>query len=140
MAVYVLGFAFHNGAVALIHKNKGPSCVVGKYNGIGGKVEQGEPALKAMIREFEEETGVLIDGWTRFCGLRVRAYNALIYCYKVHLNGERPELIQKTDERVSWENLSNVSKLPIVPNLRWLIPMALDQDKLSAFVDDNTPG
>lgn len=34
---------------------------VGKYNGVGGKVEQGETVLEATVRETNEEIGVLID-------------------------------------------------------------------------------
>lgn len=141
MSTYVLGFAFHEEtqSVALVHKLHGPAPVINKWNGIGGHVEEGEPALMAMRREFEEETGVMLMDWTRFCALRVKAYDALIYCYRIYLSGKRPQLQQKTDERVDW-HFWNLEVLPVVPNLRWLIPMARDKDKLSAFVDDNTPG
>lgn len=140
MTIYVLGFAFYQDSVALIEKKRGPKPVVNKLNGIGGHVEPGEPALKAMIREFQEETGVYVGNWQRYCALRVKAYDALIYCYKAHLIGERPELYQHTDEHVDWYGIEGLRDHPIVPNLSWLIPMALDQDKLSAFIDDNTPG
>ena len=57
---YVVGFAFTKGLkdVALILKNK-PANLEGKLNGIGGKIEAGEKPLEAMIREFNEEAGVL---------------------------------------------------------------------------------
>lgn len=67
---YCLGFAFnyfHN-EVLLIKKNK-PNWQKGKYNGVGGKLEEGETALEAMVREFEEESGVPthMDQWKEVC-------------------------------------------------------------------------
>jgi 8-oxo-dGTP diphosphatase len=34
---------------------------LGKYNGLGGKVEPGEDVLAAVIREVQEESGLLLD-------------------------------------------------------------------------------
>lgn len=55
---YVLGFMFSPDAelVALICKDK-PAWQKGALNGIGGKIEEGETPIEAMVREFEEETG-----------------------------------------------------------------------------------
>ena len=64
MIRYVAGLAFTNSAlqcVALVHKNRGPSGVVGKWTGIGGKIEEGETPSEAMVREFAEETGIVIE-------------------------------------------------------------------------------
>ena len=59
MIHYALGFAFNVGLtqVALIEKLK-PDWQKGKLNGIGGKVNNFENYNLAMVREFEEETGV----------------------------------------------------------------------------------
>jgi 8-oxo-dGTP diphosphatase len=66
--VYVLGFAFTPEAdkVVLIRK-KHPAWQAGLLNGVGGKVEKDELHVDAMVREFYEETGVLIsaDQWER---------------------------------------------------------------------------
>lgn len=61
MKRYVLGFAFdEHRRVALIKKNR-PDWQAGRWNGIGGSVEEGETSKEAMAREFAEETGVLIE-------------------------------------------------------------------------------
>lgn len=55
--------------VVLIRKNR-PAWQEGKLNGVGGKVEPGETAYRAMAREFVEETGY--DGplaWERYVSL-----------------------------------------------------------------------
>ena len=67
MIHYVLGFLFRgNGRdVLLIHKARGPSNVRGRLNGVGGKVNPGEPPFAAMRRESIEECGVDVS-WTRY--------------------------------------------------------------------------
>ena len=59
---YVLGFAFDERRewVALIRKDRGPECNIGKLNGVGGKIKVGESLHDAMSREFAEETGVML--------------------------------------------------------------------------------
>lgn len=56
----VCGFMFDKRTqelVALIRKKR-PDWQAGKVNGVGGKIERGEKAHAAMVREFQEETGV----------------------------------------------------------------------------------
>lgn len=54
---YSVGFAFYEDFVVLIWKQR-PAFQKGFLNGVGGEIEQGEDAIRAMAREFEEETGV----------------------------------------------------------------------------------
>jgi 8-oxo-dGTP diphosphatase len=51
-----LCFIMRDGRVLLIHKKRGLGA--GKINGPGGKLEPGESALEAAIRETQEEIGV----------------------------------------------------------------------------------
>ncbi len=44
--------------VLLIKRNKKP--FAGLYNGVGGKIEDGETVIAATIRECKEETGITI--------------------------------------------------------------------------------
>ena len=46
-------FVIRDGQVLLIHKKRGLGA--GKLNGPGGKIEPGETALEAAVREVEEE-------------------------------------------------------------------------------------
>jgi 8-oxo-dGTP diphosphatase len=64
MQEYVCGFMFDQKAekVVLIEKGK-PDWQKGKFNGVGGKIEQSDRwAIRAMMREFLEETGVVTLG------------------------------------------------------------------------------
>ena len=55
---YVLGFVFNysKNQVLLIEKQR-PAWQMGRWNGIGGEIEEGETPYQAMVRESVEETG-----------------------------------------------------------------------------------
>lgn len=64
---YCVGFIFntsHN--LVLLIQKKRPAWQRGKLNGIGGHIEAGETGLDAMVRECEEETGLVIpaEAWS----------------------------------------------------------------------------
>lgn len=118
---YVCGFMFDDdGSVLLIEKLR-PDWQTGKLNGVGGRIEDGESGEEAMRREFLEETGIDHADWKLFCVLKdARGWPVLFY----RAEGAIQNAISTTDEMP----LScSVSNLPanVIPNLRWLIPMAL---------------
>jgi 8-oxo-dGTP pyrophosphatase MutT (NUDIX family) len=118
---YVAGFLFSEDkkSVALIEKKKGPPPVIGKWNAIGGKIEDGETSPVAMKREFIEETGVGLSlDWLRFLRLEGEDWSVDFYHAFGNLRIESVE-----EEKVSWFTLDELPK--VVSNLRWIIPMAL---------------
>jgi 8-oxo-dGTP pyrophosphatase MutT (NUDIX family) len=124
MIRYVAGFLFDESLqhVALILKHK-PDWLAGTYNGIGGKVEPGEDWLEAMIREFEEETGVRVEHWTHTVTLQ----NDLFECrfFMARSNGVFQVKTQE-NEPISIHKVADVPTLPTVPNVQWLVPLQLD--------------
>ncbi len=68
MTRYVLGFLMDRGFVVLVRKER-PSWQKGRLNGVGGHLEEGEDELQAMVREFHEETGFMVqrERWKEFC-------------------------------------------------------------------------
>lgn len=123
MKNYVLGFLFstdHN-VVALIQKQR-PTWQKGKLNGIGGHIEGQETPEQAMIREFQEETGVPIRNWQRFAVMSGPEW--ICYCFRSFSNVVS-SIRSVTDEQVG---IADTGSLPfnVVPNLKWLVPMALD--------------
>lgn len=125
---YVLGFMFKTdkSAVVLIEKNR-PAWQAGKLNGVGGKLEPSEHTVAAMVREFKEETGcdTKPGDWRYF--LTLEGGDWRVYCYKAF--GEA-DLRWVTDECPHWFFLFELNEHPIIPNLAWLIPMALDSDRI----------
>ena len=128
---YVVGLYFNedHSKVALIRKNR-PEWQKGKLNGIGGKIEEGESIYEAMIREFREEAGVEHAYWRLFSILTGKDFevNFLVGF------GDLSKLESKTDEKIELWNVDLISSYwrndELVPNLKWLIPLALDKDKI----------
>ncbi len=133
---YVVGFLFTTNLnqMSLIHKLK-PAWQKGKYNGIGGKIEKGETPAEAMRREFEEEAGLDIDTWRQFFVLRDKL-GSKIYFFEARSD----ELTESmTMEKISAHAVSiigarmyfnGMNEIQLIPNLRWLIPLALDKDSV----------
>jgi 8-oxo-dGTP diphosphatase len=124
--LYTVGFLFDRDEknVLLVHKTR-PKWQAGKWNGIGGKTEVNESARECMIREFEEEAGLRIENWYEFMCLNGSESNgnkfeiSFFYAYDDNLNDAR----SVTDEIIAIHAVDNLPN--VVPNLHWLIPMAL---------------
>lgn len=119
---YVVGFLFSSDTnrVALIRKSK-PRWQNGLLNGVGGKIDPDESPLQAMVREFEEEAGVRITDWRHFCTLRCA--HGVIWFYE---SRKDVDLTYRPEEPVDWFVVREIPLLLILPNLLWLIPLALD--------------
>ena len=136
---YVCGFAIYNNFVFLVLKQFGPEVVLGKWNGIGGKIEDGESSQAAMTREFLEETGLLIGDWHKFCSLRHANTFEVDFYYSFFVNPSWPLTYawptrNDVGEPLAWRD----SLTGAVPNLKWLLPMArsiaLSEESASVFV------
>lgn len=56
MTNYVVGFAFdaNRRHVVLIQKGRGPEELIGKLNGVGGKIEAGESSFRQWLGSSEK--------------------------------------------------------------------------------------
>ena len=124
--LYVVGFLFSEDMkrVVLIHKNK-PAWQVGLLNGVGGKIEQDESPKNAIKREFEEETGLTISDWKYYAKVSGDEWCVDFF----HATSKDIDSVKSiTDEKVEIFNVSDINTLPVIPNLKWLIPMCFDAD------------
>lgn len=128
--IYCLGFAFtpQQDQVLLILKNK-PEWQKGLYNGVGGKVEDGEAVYSAMAREFQEETGIAQQQglWTMFCSMIFDS--AYVVCFRTTLENPPvifvPQSAGDSHEIPSWFHINELPKNR-VENAGWLVPMAME--------------
>ena len=128
---YVLGFLFDEAReqVLLIKKNK-PRNLAGKWNGVGGKVEDGENYLDAMMREFEEEVGIETypANWEHciyFTGndsvtnkFAISVFRMFGDPYRYHRMEAEIPAVWMTDA---------LPQHALVPNLKWMLPMLADR-------------
>lgn len=124
---YVVGFRFYQGDhVVLIEKLK-PSWQCGLLNGVGGLVELGESGLQAMQREYLEETGEVIYAWQLFATLDFS--EAHVDFYRHAGDWATSTARTTTAEKVIHVHLEDLDSFELVPNLKWLIPLALAEDE-----------
>lgn len=144
---YVVGFLFHRNSidVALIRKNR-PEWQAGKLNGPGGKVEGTEAPRRAMRREFLEECGVDIEDWRGFAVIKGKEpagdpnYGGTyeVYFYTAICDHEVARQVRTmTDEEVLWVHAPSISsRKDVLPQLRWLIPLAQHSPDLYVTAED----
>lgn len=134
--IYVAGFAFNPtlDCVLLIEKAH-PEWQAGLMNGVGGKIKPNETSLEAMKREFEEETGICerLD-WRLFDTLSGQAqddkYGApwlVDFYYSIAPFGVLNTAYKMEDEFPVVVTVDTIQRRKdIIPNLRWLIPKAIN--------------
>jgi 8-oxo-dGTP diphosphatase len=100
----------------------------GKYNGVGGHIEQGEDPTSAARREIFEETGMNPVSMV-LCGVvmidtgRDPGINLYIYVGEME---DKPSSRPNKEGSLHWVKLSEVHNLPTVEDLPILLPRALD--------------
>jgi 8-oxo-dGTP diphosphatase len=129
MKKYVLVFLFNESCeyVLLIRKQR-PDWQRNKLNGLGGKVEDGETFAEAACREVFEEAGIKLvpDAWQPdFTITDGKTWECPVFSLKLP-NELFESFGTKTDERVDEYLVKDVSALPTLPNVKWMIPLLLD--------------
>ncbi|HEX8911117.1 MAG TPA: NUDIX domain-containing protein [Humisphaera sp.] len=124
MQHYACGFLFSpdRARVLLIRKRR-PAWQAGKLNGVGGKVEPGETPADAMAREFREEAGLSVAGWEPV--LRLAGPDWVGHFFRAF--GDVDAARSMTDEQLEIHPAAT-PPAEVIPNLRWMIPMLLDDD------------
>ena len=138
MTRYSAGFYFraNRSQVVLIEKKR-PKWMAGRYNAVGGHVYADEGFDAAMSREFEEEAGVLVpcERWKLFAYLEGDDENRgggrgpfKVAFYFTDAAPLDAKIRAMTDEVITIVDVKEVlvdRDLPVMPNLRWLLSMAL---------------
>lgn len=125
MQQYVLGFAFTAAGVLLIQKQR-PEWQAGRYNGIGGKVEEGEAIAQAMVREFKEEAGVsTAPGQWECLGHLYRPGQWFVYVYMTQLTAEQAaQVCSMTGETVRVFALEDIGDPSVIENVPVMVSLA----------------
>ena len=99
---------------------------------MGGHIEKDETSDFAMWREFKEETFHCVEMYDfknyailNGSGWRVYFFHALTEKLVI--------LSNSNDEKIVIAEVNNLPK-SVIPNLNWLIPMALDQDLIRPLI------
>jgi 8-oxo-dGTP diphosphatase len=122
---YTAAFLFRGDEVLLVRKGH-PKWQAGMMNGIGGEIEEGEDSFTCIIREFHEEANLMWNAWDYFCTENGPGY--LVNFYRGRLAPDDKYQAPATNDRgeeLEWCKALDI-KYPVIGNLHWLIPLALD--------------
>lgn len=121
--------------VLLIHRNARPEDEhLGKYNGLGGKLDPHESITEGMRRELFEETGLTIEhmtlrgtiSWPGF-GREGEDWFGFIFLITAYAGTPYAENAEGT---LSWEPLSRLlsGELPVWEGDKFFLPLLFDGD------------
>jgi 8-oxo-dGTP diphosphatase len=131
-----LCFVIRDGQILLIRKKRGLGA--GKINGPGGRLEPGETALAAAIREVQEEIGVTPTG-LEFVG---ELHFQFLDGYKLHVavfaaNGLTGELCETVEATPIWVSLDAIPYDEMWQDDPYWLPLVVARTKFTAhFVFD----
>ncbi len=127
MKKYTLGFIFNENMdkVLLIHKLV-PAWQVGKINGLGGKMEEVEDGLSCIVREIQEESGLITEkeSWEFICKMHSLDFNIDTFGYIY--TGDINDAKSLEAEQIEWFDVNNLPE-NVISNLKWLIPLTIDK-------------
>ena len=120
-------------SVLLVHRNKRSADEhLGKYNGLGGKMEIEEDALACLKREIKEEAGIICGdtelrgtiSWPGF-GKNGEHWFGFIFLVKSY-QGE-PEMTNEEGD-LHWKLISDFGALPMWEGDKYFLPMVFDDN------------
>lgn len=123
------------GSVLLVHRNARPGDMhLGKYNGLGGKLERDEDVVAGMRRELREEAGVealdlALRGTISWPGFGKNGEDWLGFVFVVtRFAGEPPSA--NAEGALEWVPVARVlaGELPFWPGDYHFLPLVFDAD------------
>jgi 8-oxo-dGTP diphosphatase len=119
--------------VLLIHRNRRPGDThLGKYNGLGGKLDAGEDVVACMRREIREEAGIDCDhlvlrgtiSWPGF-GKQGEDWFGFIFV----IDRWRGEPLRENPEgSLEWIEIERILDLPLWEGDRYFLPLVFGDD------------
>ncbi|MBN8716440.1 MAG: 8-oxo-dGTP diphosphatase [Xanthomonadales bacterium] len=119
--------------VLMIHRNARPGDQhLGKYNGLGGKLERDEDVLAGLRRELREEagiecTGVRLRGTLSWPGFGKQGEDWLGFVFLVEAFTGTP-LQRNPEGTLEWVERERLLDLPLWEGDRHFLPLVFDDD------------
>lgn len=117
----------------MVHRNARPGDQhLGKYNGLGGKLEPDEDVMAGMRREIHEEAGIhclslQLRGTISWPGFGRQGEDWLGFVFLVdRFEGEPPARNDEGD--LEWVALDDIASLPLWEGDRQFLPLVFDGD------------
>jgi len=133
--VATLGYVFSadRSQVLMIHRNARPGDQhLGKYNGLGGKIEADEDVVACMRREIREEAGIECDelslrGTISWPGFGKHGEDWLGFVFVVTKFSGEP-YASNPEGTLEWVDVDRIMDLPLWDGDRHFLPLVFDDD------------
>ena len=119
--------------VLMIHRNARPGDQhLGKYNGLGGKIERDEDVVAGMRREILEEAGIectamRLRGTISWPGFGRQGEDWLGFVFVIDAFEGTP-LESKPEGSLEWIEVDRILELPLWEGDRQFLPLVFDAD------------
>ena len=119
--------------VLLIHRNaRQDDDHLGKYNGLGGKLEANENVWTGMVREIKEETSLdVLDmqlrGTINWTGFGKKGEDWLGFIFLITKFEGHP-FAQNQEGDLVWQPIDTIDNLPMWEGDRHFLPLVFDDD------------
>jgi 8-oxo-dGTP diphosphatase len=117
----------------LIHRNKRQTDQhLGKFNGLGGKMEPGEDIYTCLVREIEEEANikcedVILRGTINWTGFGPNGEDWFGFIYLIKSFSGTPKSTNEEGDLI-WVPVEDIMDLPMWEGDRFFIPLVFDND------------
>ena len=119
--------------VLMIHRNARPGDQhLGKYNGLGGKIERDEDVVACMRREIREEAGIECEsmqlrGTISWPGFGRNGEDWLGFVFVIDAFSGTP-LERNPEGTLEWVEVERILELPLWDGDRQFLPLVFDAD------------
>lgn len=129
-----LGYVFSpdGASVLMIHRNSRPGDLhLGKYNGLGGKLDRGEDVVSGMRREIQEEAGIEcheleLAGTISWPGFGRNGEDWFGFIFRV-LQFSGIPFEANPEGALEWVEIGRVQTLPLWEGDQFFLPLVLDR-------------
>ncbi len=117
----------------LVHRNKRQTDQhLGKFNGLGGKMEPGEDIYTCLVREIEEEANikcedVILRGTINWTGFGPNGEDWFGFIYLIKSFSGTPKSTNEEGDLI-WVPVEDIMDLPMWEGDRFFLPLVFDSD------------
>jgi 8-oxo-dGTP diphosphatase len=118
--------------VLLVHRNRrADDAHLGKYNGLGGKLQAGEDVVACLRREIREEAGLecdelLLRGTISWPGFGKQGEDWLGFIFRVDRWSGTP-LTENPEGTLTWVEVERILELPLWEGDRHFLPLVFER-------------
>lgn len=117
----------------MVHRNRRKEDQhLGKYNGLGGKMEPGEDVYGCLVREIEEEAGIIcldavLRGTINWTGFGPNGEDWFGFIFRVdRFSGDPYRSNEEGD--LDWVDIDRIYELPMWEGDKYFLPLVFDDD------------